>query len=323
MLRKTIRFSVIAVPVFVLMIFLLKDRSPFGGENSSFSVQTGKEITRIELKDNTGSLNLEKKGEEWLVNKNLETRKSSILFILKLLKEMEIKSPVAPELYEKEILEKGISPVRVKVYEKNKILKSFLVYKTTSNGYGNIMKLKESSKPFIVYVPGSELEIGSAFTLNELFWQPYTIFNLLPSEIFTVTFENIADTGSSFRIKNKNHVLKLSGGSKELSGFDTSRLIRYLSYFTHVPFESWAFNLSADEREKITDGKPLCRIEVVSSAGEQKVVTLWERTIDEKGINIKDTDRLWAKTGNNDALFIIRFTDIDPLLKKRSYFFPG
>ena len=82
-----------------------------------------------------------------------------------------------------EISDKGIEPVKVKVYEKRKLIKSFLVYKTPSNSYGNIMKIREGSKPFIVYVPGYEGDIGSAFTLNELFWQPYTVFNLLPSEI--------------------------------------------------------------------------------------------------------------------------------------------
>ena len=96
---------------------------------------------------------------------------------------MKIKSPVSAELFKSEITEKGIEPVRVKVYENRKLIKSFLVYKTSSNSYGNIMKIRERSKPFIVYVPGYDGDIGSAFTLNELFWQPYTVFNLLPSEI--------------------------------------------------------------------------------------------------------------------------------------------
>ena len=49
------------------------------------------------------------------------------------------------------------------------------------------MKLRESSRPFIVFVPGNEAEIGSAFTLNGLFWQPYTVFSFLPSDIYSVT----------------------------------------------------------------------------------------------------------------------------------------
>ena len=36
--------------------------------------------------------------------------------------------------------------------------------KPASNIYGNIMKMKSGSKPFIVYVPGFEGDIGSGFT---------------------------------------------------------------------------------------------------------------------------------------------------------------
>jgi hypothetical protein len=226
-------------------------------------------------------------------------------------------------MFNKEIVENGITPVKVKVSEKGRIIKSFLVYKTLSNTYGNIMKMREGSKPFIVCVPGNDVEIGSAFTLNELFWQPYTVFNLLPSDIYSVTLENMADTGASFRIESKNHRFRFYGQIKELTGWDTSRIIRYLSYFTHVPFESWAFNLSAGEKEKIKNQEPLYEITVEGTKGSKTVLMLWGRSIDENGVRKSDTDRLWAKRDNSDEIFIIKFTDIDPLLKKQSYFFPG
>ena len=132
------------------------------------------------------------------------------MFLLRILKEIKIKSPVSAGLFQSEITSKNISPVKVKVYENRKLLKTFLVYKTQSNAYGNFMKLKESSKPFIVYVPGYDGDIGSAFILNELYWQPYIVFNLLPSEIASVNFENFSDTSSSFTIANKNQHYFLS-----------------------------------------------------------------------------------------------------------------
>lgn len=322
-MRKAVIYSLISILLVILIIYLLKERSPFGGSNTSFAAKPKNEITRIEFTDGRSTLILDKKGEEWVVNKNFDTRKSSILFILKILTDMEIKSPVTPELFNKEIVANGIDPVKVKVFEKGKVIKSFLVYKTASNKYGNIMKLREGSKPFIVYVPGNEVEIGPAFNMNQLFWQPYTVFNLLPSDIYSVTLENFADTGSSFRIKNENRRFRLYSLSEELSGWDTSRLIRYVSYFTHVPFESWAFNLSADEKEKITKEDPLYKITVVNTEGEKKILFLWERSIEEKGVKKRDTDRLWAQTESNKEIFVIRYTDIDPLLKKRSYFYPG
>ena len=323
MSRKTIRYSVIVIPLLILVIYLLRERSPFGGGNTSFAAEPKVEITRIEFAESKNTLTLEKAGEEWFINKDLKTRKTGILFILKILTEMEIKSPVTSELFNKEIIENRIDPVRVRVYEKGKIIKSFLVYKTASNKYGNIMKLRESSKPFIVFVPGNEVEIGSAFTMNELFWQPYTVFNLLPSEIYSVALENLADTSSSFRIKNENQRFRLYGNPGELTGWDTSRLIRYVSYFAHVPFESWALNLSDDEKKNIEKEEPVYKITVVTSEGERKVVKLWQRSVDGNDVTKLDTDRLWAKTEGSAEIFVIRYIDIDPLLKRRSYFYPG
>jgi len=322
MRRKAVRYSVIAIPLLILLIYMLRERSPFG-EDISFASEPKNEITRIEFSDGQKRLILEKKGEEWLVNQEFVARKTGILFILKILTEMQIKSPVAPELFRSEIVEKGIEPVKVKISEKGKIINSFLVYKTASNKYGNIMKLKESSRPFIVFVPGNETEIGSAFTLNGLFWQPYTVFSLLPSDIYSVTLENLTDTDASFMIKNENRHFRLYGSSGELTGWDTSRLIRYVSYFTHVPFESWALDLSADKKGKIEKSEPLYKITVVTSEGDRKVLKLWKRSFDENGEMKDDTDRIWAKTEDTGEIFIIRYVDIDPLLKKRSYFYPG
>lgn len=306
----------------IILYFVLKGRSPFGNENSSFSIDQKKEPTRIEFSDGDRKLSLEKKGESWLVNGKNETRKSSVLFIMRVLKEIKIKSPVSPELFNTEITEKRITPVKVRVYEQNRLLKSFLVYKTGSNPYGNIMKIRERSKPFVVYVPGYEGDIGSAFILNELFWQPFTLFNLLPSEIASVSLENFSDPSSSFSIISNNYRFAVTDMTSELSGWDSSLVKRYLSYFTWIPFEAWAFDISRDEKQKIESEQPFIRITVTGANSKKSILTLWEREKEENGTKTKDSDRLWGKTENSDELFIMRYFDVDPILKKRSYFFP-
>ena len=322
MAKRTFRILVFLVPALILIIYLLKDRSPFGGSNSSFGIDPKAEITRIEFTADTHKLFLEKKGETWLVNDSHETRKSSIQFILKILGGLEIKSPVTPELFNDEIVKINIVPVEVRVFQKRKLLKSFLVYKTNSNRYGNIMKLRERAKPFIVYVPGNEAEIGSAFNLNELFWQPFTVFGLLPSEISSVTVENKRDPGSSFMIRNEGGIFSLSDLKNKLADWDTSRVVRYISYFTHIQFESWALDISSEEKNTIRSEQPLYRISVGRTNGETSVLILWERVRDNDGSKMIDSDRLWAMTGTGNDLFVMRYVDIDPVLKKRSYFFP-
>jgi hypothetical protein len=300
----------------ILLIFF-RSRSPFGNNNTSFAAGSVKEITRIEFGEKGKRLILEKKGDDWLINGKAEARKSGVFFMLRILKEIKIKSPVSPELFKNEIILKDVFPVKVKVYEKKRLLKSFLVYKTRSNTYGNIMKIREGSKPFIVYVPGYDGDIGSGFTLNELFWQPYTVFNLLPSEIASVNLENVSDTASSFSIVNKNHQFFLSSYNVSRKGWDSDLVDRYISYFVRIPFESWAFNMTEAEKKSVEVQLPVYRITVSTLTGRKTRLTLWTRMTGENNAKRIDSDRLLGKTDESNELFIIRYFDIDPLLKKR------
>ncbi|OFY67808.1 MAG: hypothetical protein A2V64_02900 [Bacteroidetes bacterium RBG_13_43_22] len=315
-LRNTIISIILIIALFIIV--LLRDQSPYGKNQSSFAAVPKNGITRIELSDNKNNLVLSKEGDTWSVNGTGESRKSAILFLIRILTEMRIKSPVTPDMFSGEIIQTGISPVRVRVFENNRLLKSFLVYKTGSNPHGNIMKMSERSKPFIVYVPGYDADIGSAFITSELFWQPFNIFNLLPSEISSVTLENLADTASSFAITSMKGTFTLSDTRRHLPGLDSSRIKRYLSYFTRVPFENWAFDMTDEARDKIMSQNPVYRITVKNTAGEEIVLTMWERYDGQTGA--KDSDRLLGKSNTSDEFFIIRYFDIDPLLKKRSYF---
>jgi len=319
--KVVFKWIVLLVVTGLLLVMLLKGRSPFGKSNSSFAAEPRKEITKIEFSDGGRRLVLEKEGDNWLLNGSTETRKSGIMFIQKVLQEIKIKSPVSDELFEKEIISKKIDPVKVKVFEKHKLLKSFLVYKTRSNIYGNIMKMREGSKPFIVYIPGYEGDIGSSFTLNELFWEPYNVFNLLPSEIASVTFENLSDTSASFSIISENHKYFLSDLNKNLTGWDTSLVSRYLSYFTWMPFESWEFDMGEKEKKEVGSEQPLYRISVGTTGNSKIILTLWKRKISSNDTVAIDSDRLLGKIQGRNDFFVMRYFDIDPLIKKRSYFY--
>jgi hypothetical protein len=312
----------VSVAVILILFMLFRNRLPFGKGNSSFAVEQAKEITRIEFSQQGSKLVLGQKGDKWLINGKSEARKSGILFLLRVLKELKIKSPVSPEMFKSEISDKGVEPVKIKIFENRKLIKSLMVYKTSSNSYGNIMKMRERSKPFIVYVPGYDGDIGSAFTLNELFWQPYTVFNLLPSEIAMVNFENLSDTSSSFKITCGDHNFTLLAANKPMAGWDSALVKRYLSYFAWIPFEKWELGMTDVEKKLIVSQSPLYRITVNTSDGREMVLSLWKRMKQEGGSATEDSDRLLGRTQSDNEFFVMRYFDIDPILKKRSYFFP-
>jgi hypothetical protein len=319
--KLIIRYSLYFIGIGALLFFLLKGRTPFGGNNSSFAVDPETKITHIDFFQGDKKLSLEKTGENWFVNKNDEARKSAVLFILQTLGEIKIKSPVSSEIFENEIIKKQIDPVKVNIYARRRLIKSFYVYKTGSNIYGNIMKMKASSKPFIVSIPGYEDNIGNNFIVNELYWKPYMVFNLLPSQIASIKLENIQDSLSSFIVSYINRKFSLSDLKKDISGWDSSKVKRYLTYYTAIPFETWAFDFPENEKKSIGLTLPLYRITVKQSDGKEIVLTIWEKWKTENGTRKPDTDRVWAKTNLNDGIFIMRYFDIDPILKKKSYFF--
>jgi hypothetical protein len=319
--KPVIRYFFIFIVLAALLVFFFKSRTPFGKSNTSFAVESKNEISRIDFYQGDKILSLEKSGERWLINKKEEARKSAVSFILHTLREMKIKSPVSSEIFENEIIKKQVNPVKVNIYEKRRLVKSFFVYKTGSNIYGNIMKMKASSKPFIVYIPGYEDNIGTHFIINELFWKPYLVFNLLPSQIVSVMFENISDTSSSFIINCRKKVYSLSDGKRDIPGWDTLKVKRYITYYSAISFDSWAFDLPETEKKSIESALPMYMIKVKQTDGVETILTIWEKWISVNGDKKRDTDRVWAKTNLQDGIFVMRYFDLDPILKKRTYFF--
>jgi hypothetical protein len=315
-----IRYTLLIVAIGAIIFFIIKGRAPFGKSNSSFAVKSDTEITRIDMFQGDRKLSLEKSGDKWLINKKYEARKGAILFMLRTLSEMRIKSPVSSEILDIEIIKKKVEPVKVNVYEKRRLIKSFFVYKTGSNVYGNIMRMKTVSKPFIVYIPGYEDNIGNHFIANELFWRPYMVFHLLPSQITEIKLENIADSSSSFIIHRRDRIISLSGLNGNISRWDTARVKRYLTYFTAVSFDTWAFELTGNEKREIESASPAFIISVRQTDGDEIILKIWDKWIIVNGGKKPDTDRVWGKTNKSDELFVMRYLDLDPIIKKRFYF---
>jgi hypothetical protein len=316
-------YIILIVAGLIILYFIGTRRSPFGGNNSDFAVSRGTMITGIDLIQGKKKIILRKEGERWTLNKSLEVRNSAIQLITKTLSEMAIKSPVAPEKFRDDIIAKEVDPVRVNVYEKRRLVRSFYVYKTESNIYGNIMRMRPSSKPFIVYIPGFEDNIGSHFVVNELFWQPFSVFRLLPSQIESVDFKNFKEPDESFLIKRSGDYFVLSDSSRKNISCDTAKVKRYISYYVSVAFETRAFDMKDDEKKNIESSVPLYIITVRKSDGGTVRLTTWEKWNTVNGEKRRDTDRVWGRTDEGNGIFIMRYFDLDPIIKKKSYFFGG
>jgi hypothetical protein len=322
MRMAVLKYLIIVTACIAVVLFFSRDHIPFGKNNSDFAVKPGIEITGVNLLMGNRRVLIRQSGDSWTVNKTGEARESAVLFLIKTLKEIKIKSPVTGDIFKSEIADKRIEPVRVVVYHKRRPVKSFYVYRTPSNQYGNIMKMRPTSKPYIVFMPGYDDNIGSHFIPDVNFWLPFTAISYLPSEIQSVELASLRDTSGSFHVIRKANRFNLSERAPDGCEYDSLKVRRYISYFTSVSFESWATDMTDNERREIESSVPLYRIKIITNDAKEVTLTIWER-IREAVSGEKDTDRVWAEKNDGKGIFIMRYFDLDPILKKKSYFCRG
>ncbi len=305
----------------IIAVLYLGHKGAFSRRNTSFDVAADADVTMIEMRQGDEKVVLRKTKDGWTVNEAGEARGSAVSFLLQILREIAIKSPVSDDMYNREVVETGIEPVRIRATSGRKLLTSFLVWKTESNIYGNIAKRREKGKSFILYIPGYEGSIGQGFNMNELFWRPFNIFSISPSQIASVEVSYTDRPDDSFVIHNPFAGELPAGLKPAIEGYDTAMVRRYLSYYIWVPFENWAFETGIEDRDSIVAGEPEAEISVVLTDGSTEVLTVWRRRLEKEGELIVDNDRVWGRKDEGSQLFVVRYFDLDPLLRKKSYFF--
>jgi hypothetical protein len=309
---KSIRVILIALIAFaaIAAIILLRRSS---SSDYDLKIPAGTALSKIILQSHNGRVVLEEKKGYWYLNGREEARKTAIDLLLAVIEDMEPKSPVSEGTVDLLKNKLAGSPVSVKIFSGNRQLRSFTVSHYNDVSYGSIFRKKRTALLF--YLPGYDLDAGSVFIADKKYWRPFTIFKLMPSEIKGLSVNYPSDADKSFSILNDKGRVSMG----DIISFDTVSVKRYLSYFVNVPFESINTSLRPAEVNNITSSTPFVSISVTSIGGDIHVLKGWKRSSDDKNGGTPDTDRLWGQLDNGN-LFVMRYFDIDPLLKKRSYF---
>lgn len=307
--------SLVILVVIVIITSLLFYRG--GNREGRFKINPNKTVTRVIIQKADSRVTLEMKKGEWLLNGKEDVRKTAISFMLSALEEMEPRSAVSEKVFESLSSKSRADYLTVKVFSGSRKINSFIVYHFHDVNYSSILKKNSRSKPYLVYLPGYEFDPGMVFTAEADYWRPFTIFEIMPSEIKEVRMDYNENAFNSFSIISEKNLVFLSGSSS----FDSIAVRRYLSYFVNVPFERLPTGLELNDMKNQTTGSPYFTLTVSTLTNTTHTLRGWRRKTIADGVSITDTDRLWGRL-DDGKLFVIRYLDIDPLLKKRSYFLP-
>ena len=146
----------------------------------NFEVSDTSKIERIELSNrNLQMVTLRRSVGCWRLNDTLYANQSSVNLILKTIKEMRVKNPIARSALKNVIERMGIQNTKVEIFSNNKKIRTIYIGGETADQLGTFMMLEGAKEPYVVHIPGFNGYLSSRFHCRESDWREKNIFRNL------------------------------------------------------------------------------------------------------------------------------------------------
>lgn len=286
-----------------------------------FAVKDTANITKIFLANKAGqTILLERKNsKEWTVNKDYKARKDAVDVLLKTIKRVEMKSPVAKTAHDNIVKLLAGKSTKVEIYKGDEKVKTYYVGDATKDSQGTYMLIEGSSTPFICHIPGFVGYLSGRYMTRILEWRDSEIFAYTLPQIAEIKVEFHDEPERSFRITHsKDRVVQLFQNSEKeelVSNMDTVFVKRYMLNYSNVRFEGIQ---PYDEArvDSIMNSPKYFTVSVTDRKGETKTITSFRLPANPDAFDINgnpltwDLDRMHGMLNGNEkeALLIQHFT---------------
>ncbi|NNF01963.1 MAG: hypothetical protein HKN22_04705, partial [Bacteroidia bacterium] len=196
-MKKNFPILIIAIALLSVAAYLIlsKEKSTISEELSDFAVTDTAAVDKVFLADKTGLeshrvlLERDPDGSGWIVNKKFEARKDAIDLLLHTISAIEVRSPVAKAAYENVMKRLASNGIKIEIYKKGKLDKTYYVGNASADQMGTFMYLENSSVPFVVHIPGFNGYLTPRYSCESHVWKTKTVFKAKGPEIASIKVE--------------------------------------------------------------------------------------------------------------------------------------
>jgi hypothetical protein len=304
-----------------LYFFLGRRSGTFAPSENDFAVTDTGRIDSVWISSRQGELNLERGEGRWLVN-GYPARKESMRAFFMLLSRLEAGAPVSKST-EKTVRE-GLADhsTRVRIGMMGKREKAFRVYYDSLSA-STFMVLEGSDQPFRVRVRGyRQQNLQVLFPADPGYWREKVIFHCLPRDIRSVSLINNRDPGRSFHLsRDEEGNFQVAAGKLPGSWLPATAesVTQYLEYFYDVRFESFLDT----EKDTLYHSDEPDFVLSLELAGRGRIRIELFPVYHNKGSRggyEPDLNRLYAHLDKGDEWVVVKYVQVDLLLKDFEYF---
>lgn len=346
--KKLIIILIILVPA--LIWFLLQNESTTlkDGE-SEFGIVDTASVTKVFIADkDVNSVLLERTSGGWILNNKYSTNPRLIDFLLGTMHKIKVKAPV-PKVARDNVIKRMASiGIKVEVYQLayrvnlfdkykffpyEKLSKVIYVGDATPDNLGTYMLIENAESPYIVHIPGFRGFLSPRFSPLPDNWKSHVVFQHSLSEIKSITleFNNTPEESYKVDIEGSDGSYKLTQliDNRNVSSFDTLRLLNFLTSFSDLRYESRLNNMMTHLRiDSIQQTPLLFELTLVDDDFDTTYVkafskrALPEEIRDEQYFKLipDDKDRFYALINDGEDFVLMQYYVFDKVLYPLSYY---
>ncbi len=313
----------------------MKGNSTLPVNEKNFAVEDTASIGKIFIADmskKTVTLERENNGG-WIVNQKYAVRPDAISTLLKTIKQLSIKYPVAEAARNNVLKNLATNNSKVEIYDlQNNLINSYYVGSGTNDNNGTYMKTADGENPYVVTVPGFHGVLTVRYITNEEEWKSRNIFSFTFNQMSEVSVHYFDKEDSSFIIhvagvdsfQLLNFNLKKQLNPKLVS---KERMGMYLALFRFINAEANENNNK--NRDSILSQHPFCEIKVTDVRGKIYTATCYYKLVtaeslqqfSSKGDPLKyDVDHYYATINDGKDFVLIQQFHFGRLFQKINFF---
>mgnify|MGYP001319369224 CR=1 FL=1 len=171
----------IIVLILLMLIFINKNqsKSSLRFDKRNFAIEDTVSINQIILQNrNLEKITLTRETDQnqWVLNDSIPANQYLINLLLKTMKEMRVKQPIARAALTNIIKRMAIQHTKVEIFQNDKKMKTIYVGGETQDQLGTFMMIEGAVEPYIMHIPGFNGYLSSRFSCKKELWRSKKVF---------------------------------------------------------------------------------------------------------------------------------------------------
>ncbi len=307
------------------------------GELRDFAYADTAAVNKVFLADMEGrkALLTRNTDQTWTVNGRFQARPDAIQNLLYTIKAIEVRSPVGKNLYNNTMKLMAAKAVKVEIYAKDELVKTYYVGHPTMDNLGTFMYMEGSTVPYIMHIPGFNGFLSTRYFASEAEWRDKSFIRLMPpriTEVSLIDHYRPVRTFSIVRQADSSYSVFAGTPLQAVQPVDGGKIRQYLAGLRMISFERLDHDLPKFRRDSVMNAGPFAVFSIKTDDGKERVLQCYRKPVgtgpgmvlDNFGKKLPfDYDRFYGIYNQDTSLMVCQYFHFDKVFKDPQGFVVG